>query len=103
MERSEDLALSESEDLLSTATAAAIAKRSIRTIRRAYRSGELLAYRDGGGRGIRIRRADLHDWLLRERVEPRVRGGQASTSPRGPTHEPGENLALLRAARARSS
>lgn len=98
-----------SEELLSAAAAAAIAERSVRTIRRAYKTGQLAAYRDGGGRRIRIRRTDLRDWMMRERVEPRVLRGQASPSPPGltleqrPTGSTGENLALLRAARDRSS
>jgi excisionase family DNA binding protein len=96
-----------SDELLSAAAAAAIAERSVRTIRRAYSSGRLAAYRDGGGRGIRIRRADLHDWLLRERVEPQTQGAGGSPPPhvsleRRPTRTLSENLSLLRAARVHS-
>ena len=47
------------DDLLTVAMAATIARRSARTIRRAYRTGTLTAYRDGNGRGIRIRDRDL--------------------------------------------
>jgi excisionase family DNA binding protein len=97
------------DEMLSAATAAAIAERSVRTIRRAYASGQLAAYRDGGGRRIRILRIDLRDWMMREKVEPQEPGGQAAASQARPIPEQrpsgssGENLALLRAARARSS
>lgn len=103
------------DDLLTVAMAAALAGRSPRTIRRAYRSGALLAYRDGNGRGIRIRYGDLRQWMMAATVgmsarqeEDEVRqlrsplerldmNGKAS-SRRGPS----ENLALLKAARRRN-
>jgi excisionase family DNA binding protein len=56
------------EQLLTPARAAAIASRSVKTIRRAYSSGRLLAYRDGGGRGVRIAYRDLRAWLTAEEV-----------------------------------
>ena len=46
------------DDVVTAADAAQIAQRSIRTIRRAYLSGKLLAHRDGNGRGVSIRYAD---------------------------------------------
>lgn len=78
--------------------------RSVRTIRRAYKSGALLAYRDGSGRSVRIRYADLQDWLMSEPAASPARRARASARPlrssaaRGGTLT--ENLALLRAARA---
>jgi excisionase family DNA binding protein len=59
------------DDLVTVADAARIAQRSVRTIRRAYRSGRLVAHRDGNGRGVRVRYANLRAWLLAELVAPR--------------------------------
>jgi hypothetical protein len=58
------------EDMVTAADAARIAKRSVRTIRRAYLSGRLVAYRDANGRRITIRYGDLRAWLLAEPVTP---------------------------------
>lgn len=97
------------DDLLSAGMAAAIAGRSIRTIRRAYAGGGLIAYRDGGGRGVRIRYGDLRDWLLREPAVATSPPVPAAERPTGRLDErrrdarPAEsqNLALLNAARRR--
>lgn len=96
------------EDLLTPALAATIADRSVRTIRRAYSVGTLVAYRDGGGRGVRIRYGDLLDWLLRGSAavagEDFVPGGPlfaADPSRRVRSSRRSENLALLSAARQR--
>jgi hypothetical protein len=51
------------DELLTPAVAAVIASRSTRTIRRAYRTGRLVAYRDGNGRGVHIRYGDLRQWM----------------------------------------
>jgi excisionase family DNA binding protein len=59
------------DDLVTVADAARIAQRSVRTIRRSYGSGRLVAHRDGNGRGVRVRYADLQAWLLAELVAPR--------------------------------
>ena len=95
------------DDMLTPATAAALARRSVRTIRRAYRSGALLAYRDGSGRSVRIRYADLQDWLMREPAASPAGSVPASARPHRPSPSCGgtltENLALLRAARAARS
>lgn len=76
---------------LDVSEAARIARRSVRTIRRAYLSGRLRAHRDGNGRGVTIRYADLQDWLFAEEIVP--------TSQ--PTAEPGvrREIALMLAAR----
>jgi excisionase family DNA binding protein len=97
----------DSEELLTPAAAARIAARSVRTIRRAYANGTLLAYRDANGRGVRIRYADLRAWMMREPVA--VKGGErsapapASVAGAPPARRAGstlsENLALLQAAR----
>lgn len=97
------------DELISAAAAAEIAGRSVRTIRRAYLSGRLIAYRDGGGRGVRIRYADLRAWLmskpvaaaeLREETElPLKRTAPRRRRRRGRSAEPSENMALLTAAR----
>ena len=92
------------DDMLTPATAAALARRSVRTIRRAYKSGALLAYRDGSGRSVRIRYADLRDWLMSEPAASPARRPPASARPLRSSASRGgtltENLALLRAARA---
>lgn len=91
------------EALLSPARAAEIAERSVRTIRRAYSSGRLVAFRDGGGRSVRISYGDLRRWMMSEEIV------SSATPPRPPlaplaTASAGnggqsDNLALLRAAR----
>lgn len=97
------------DELLTVATAAELAGRSLRTIRRAYRAGALLAYRDGNGRGVRIRYGDLRRWMMATSAAA-PRQGEAEQPPtpfkrlemRGktPAEAPSENLALLKAARA---
>src|ERR1044072_4691017 len=61
------------DQMLSPAQAAQVARRSVRTIRRAYASGRLRPYRDGGGRGVNIRRGDLRAWLMSEEIGSRAR------------------------------
>jgi excisionase family DNA binding protein len=51
-------------DRLSVDGAAAEAGVSVDTIRRAYRSGALRAFRPGGARRIVILREDLHAWAF---------------------------------------
>jgi excisionase family DNA binding protein len=97
------------DDLLAPTLAAEIAERSLRTIRRAYANGTLRAYRDGSGRGVRIRYGDLRDWLLREPITPTPTPKPSTERPLGridparrhPAEGPSENLALLNAARER--
>ena len=70
------------DDMLTPAAAAALARRSVRTIRRAYGSGALIAYRDGSGRSVRIRYADLQDWLMSEpAASPARRAPTLSSAP----------------------
>ena len=58
------------DDMLTVADAAQIARRSVRTLRRAYTAGRLLAHRDGNGRGVTIRYGDLLAWLTAEVISP---------------------------------
>jgi hypothetical protein len=51
------------DDMLTVADAAHAARRSVRTLRRAYLSGRLTAHRDGNGRAVTIRYGDLRAWL----------------------------------------
>jgi excisionase family DNA binding protein len=101
------------EELLSPTTAAAIAGRSVRTIRRAYRAGTLVAYRDGNGRGVRIRYDDLRQWMMaglaaspamKDESKARLLVRSVERSDMGKTVARqgalSENLALLQAARA---
>lgn len=96
------------DDLLTVADAARIAQRSVRTIRRAYLSGRLIAHRDGNGRGVRIRYGDLHAWLTARVVTPTGDVPSSQPAPRvdvrtqtQPRVKTG-NLELLNAARQRA-
>jgi excisionase family DNA binding protein len=98
------------DDLLTVAEAAPIARRSIRTLRRAYRSGTLRAHKDGNGRGIRIEYADLREWMRRDGVVPtghdtrrRRQTPAISTMERPRATKLAENLKRLEAARARKT
>ena len=95
------------DDLLTVAEAALIAHRSVRTLRRAYLAGRLVAHRGGNGRGVTIRYGDLLAWLTADVVRPP--SAVASSKPvarvdlRKQTNEKIEtgNLELLSAARRR--
>lgn len=90
--------------MLSPAAAAVVAGCSVRTIRRAYLGGTLLAYRDGRGRGVRIRYGDLREWMMCEVVEAGAAERHAELggrSVRGSRGGGSDNLALLVAARER--
>jgi excisionase family DNA binding protein len=95
--------------LLTVAEAASIARRSIRTLRRAYRSGSLRAHKDGNGRGIRIEYADLRDWMRREAATPPLHGEKSRQPPavsameRPRTTKLAENLKRLEQARSRKT
>lgn len=100
-------ASSRHEDVLTVVEAAVEARRSVRTIRRAYRAGRLPAFRDGNGRGVRIRYEDLRRWMMAEPVSvmsSSVDGvrplGQIRHRKRSEDRSsPSENLQLLKAAR----
>jgi hypothetical protein len=95
------------DDVVTAAVAAQIAQRSIRTIRRAYLSGKLLAHRDGNGRGVRIRYADLRAWLLAQPIRPAREQpvsrpiARINVRKRAEGGAKTENLELLTAARER--
>jgi excisionase family DNA binding protein len=95
------------DDMITVAEAARRARRSVRTIRRAYLAGRLVAHRDGNGRGVTIRQVDLRAWLLARRIvaapdrpSPRPVGQVARRKGRD-TRAPTGNLELLTAARER--
>jgi excisionase family DNA binding protein len=69
-------------DRLSVEAAAAEAGVSVDTIRRAYRSGSLLAFRPGGTRRIVIRREDLQAWAFADEHLV-ARGSGAQLRPTG--------------------
>jgi excisionase family DNA binding protein len=95
------------DDLLTVAQAASVAQRSARTIRRAYLSARLVAHRDGNGRTVRIRYADLLAWLMAEPIAGTDASASTQTVGRADRrrHSDGRvksvNLELLSAARAR--
>lgn len=62
----------EDNDLLTVQEAAAAAACHPTTIQRAYRAGVLRAYRARGSRMVRVRYADLRDWMM---SEPAAREG----------------------------
>jgi excisionase family DNA binding protein len=99
------------DDLISPATAAVIAERNVRTIRRAYRAGKLLAYRDGNGQRVRIRYGDLRQWMTAALAASPAHAEQDKLPPpplrrldmtgKKQAEQPTGHLALLMAARAR--
>jgi excisionase family DNA binding protein len=98
------------DDLLTVSAAATVAERSTRTIRRAYRRGALPAHRDGNGRTVRIRYADLCAWMMASSASgpdrrPRfARPTGAVNFRKGKSardSEPSRNRRLLSAARKR--
>jgi excisionase family DNA binding protein len=67
------------EELLTPAEAAMLARCSLRTLRRAYASGGLAAYRSPGGRSIRLLRHEVIAFFL---AEPAVGAPLRRGSPR---------------------
>ena len=104
-------AFSRHDEVLTVAEAAVEARRSVRTIRRAYRAGKLPAFRDGNGRGVRIRYEDLFQWMMAEpasvptpsastdRPSGQIRHRKRSVSRLSSS----ENLRLLKAVRQRKN
>jgi excisionase family DNA binding protein len=96
------------DEMLTVTEAAGLARRSPRTIRRAYRHGRLAAYRDGNGRGVRVRYEDLRQWMMSRAAGSRVNTpgeviGETRKAKLSASHpRTTENLRLLRAARGRS-
>jgi len=56
--------------LLTTEEAAVLARCSIKTVRRAYASGALLAYRRRGSRAVLLDPQDVLSWVRGEVVQP---------------------------------
>jgi excisionase family DNA binding protein len=56
-------------ELLTAEEAAALARCSIKTVRRAYASGALLAYRRRGSRAVLLDREDVLSWVHGEVVQ----------------------------------
>jgi excisionase family DNA binding protein len=98
------------DEMLTVSEAAGLARRSPRTIRRAYQRGRLPAYRDGNGRGVRVRYEDLRKWMMSRaagaHLQTDVPGkaiGETRKAKLPASHSrTTENLRLLRAARVRS-
>jgi hypothetical protein len=70
------------DDLLTVADGARLARRSVRTLRRAYLSSKLIAHRDGNGRGVTIRYGDLRAWLTAQVIVPASAPTAASATAR---------------------
>ena len=56
--------LADGDELVTVAVAAHVARCSEMTVRRAYRRGELTAYRRSGARAVRLRRSEVEAWAL---------------------------------------
>jgi hypothetical protein len=67
--------------LLTVADAARLARRSVRTLRRAYLTGKLTAHRDGNGRGVSICYRDLRAWLTAFVIAPSPPAAPSLTVP----------------------
>ena len=82
------------QELLTTAEAALLARCSLRTLRRAYTSGGLAAYRSPGGRSVRLLRHEVVAFFLAEpagamparRLRPRL--GRAPDRPASTVGDP---------------
>ena len=62
-----------SPTLLTPEEAAAIARCSVKTVRRAYATGALTAYRRRGSRAVLLDRRDILVWVRGQIVQPTVR------------------------------
>jgi excisionase family DNA binding protein len=76
--------LSISPELLTVEEAAVVARCSVKTVRRAYTSGVLTAYRRGGSRAVLLDPQDVRSWLQAAVVRPTLEhaGGGGSQSQR---------------------
>ncbi len=87
------------EELLTPAEAAILARCSVRTLRRAYTSGGLGAYRSPGGRSVRLLRHEVVAYFLAEpagmsplsRTRPKVK-----RMPERPARVVGDPLSVAR-------
>ena len=66
--------------LLTPEEAAAIARCSVKTVRRAYASGVLTAYRRRGSRAVLLDNQDVMEWAQGEMVKPAARTIQTTKS-----------------------
>lgn len=84
-----------SPNLLTTEEAAMIARCSIKTVRRAYSSGVLVAYRRRGSRAVLLDPRDVHAWAQGQLVHPSSPSAESrptrhpSAQPRGTVTAPG--------------
>ena len=62
-----------SPQLLTPEEAAAIARCSVKTVRRAYATGALIAYRRRGSRAVLLDNRDVLEWVQGQVLQPSVR------------------------------
>jgi len=77
-----------SPELLTVEEAAVVARCSVKTVRRAYKSGALTAYRRGGSRAVLLDPQDVRSWLQAALVQPdivRAAGGSSHSQRSGST------------------
>ena len=76
-----------SPNLLTAEEAAAIARCSVKTVRRAYATGALVAYRRRGSRAVLLDHQDVLAWVQGEILQPTCRPWPRST-PASPQARP---------------
>jgi excisionase family DNA binding protein len=69
-----------SPNLLTVEEAAAIARCSVKTVRRAYATGALIAYRRRGSRAVLLDNRDVLEWLQGQILQPTARKAQPTQS-----------------------
>ncbi len=69
-----------SPELLTVEEAAVVARCSVKTVRRAYKSGALTAYRRGGSRAVLLDPQDVRSWLQAALVQPDIVRAAAGSS-----------------------
>jgi excisionase family DNA binding protein len=75
--------------LLTVNEAAAIARCSVKTVRRAYASGALTAYRRRGSRAVLLNNEDVMEWAQGQVLRPKPRSTQPSPSEPTPRSKRG--------------
>lgn len=73
-----------SPKLLTPEEAAAIARCSVKTVRRAYANGALTAYRRRGSRAVLLDNQDVLEWVQGEMLQPAAPPAPALDSTRVP-------------------
>ncbi len=93
-----------SPTLLTSEEAAAIARCSVKTVRRAYATGALTAYRRRGSRAVLLDNQDVLAWVQGETLQPTAPTTRSESLPARPqTRKSGRQAAQSARARALGS